>query len=75
MINDVARAYFNAPSLVVEICEEEFQPGDEDMCGELVVSMYGTWAAAENWQKCCSSLLTGHGIKVTRASTCIMYHE
>lgn len=38
MVNDVARAYFNAPSLkptLVEICDEDFGPGGENMCGEL----------------------------------------
>ena len=36
MINDVARAYFNAPSLsptFVDICDEDFEKGDEGMCG------------------------------------------
>ena len=35
MINDVARAYFNAPSLsptFVDICDEDFEEGDEGMC-------------------------------------------
>ena len=51
MVNDVARAYFNAPNLVptfVDICEEDREPGDEGMCGELLVSMYGTRPAANN---------------------------
>ena len=42
MINDAARAYFNAPSLsptFVDICDEDFEEGDEGMCGELTVSM------------------------------------
>ena len=77
MVNDVARAYFNAPSLeptFVEICDEDFEPGDEDMCGELLVSMYGTRQAASNWQKCYTNLLLGSGFTRTRASTCIFYH-
>ena len=43
MVSDVARAYFNAPNLTpvfVEICDEDREVGDEDMCGELVVSVY-----------------------------------
>ena len=54
MINDVSRAYFYANSdrpTFVEICEEDWEPGDEAMCGELNVSMYGTRRAAQNWQK------------------------
>lgn len=36
--------------------------------------MYGTRPAAQIWQRCYTKLLTDHGFKVTRASTCIMYH-
>eukprot|EP00973_Karenia_brevis_P030775 4244518-Karenia_brevis.AAC.1 len=38
MINDVSRAYFYAKSekpTFVEICQEDFEPGDEERCGEL----------------------------------------
>ncbi len=62
MVNDVARAYFNAPSLrpkFVEICEEDREPVDENLCGELLVSMYGTRPAASNWQKCYTELFFG----------------
>ncbi len=64
MANDVARAYFNAPNLkptFVEICEEDREPGDEGMCCDLLVSMYGTWPAASNWQKHRTKLLTENG--------------
>lgn len=62
MVNNVARAYFNAPSLTptfVDICDEEREPGDEGMCGEVSVSMCGTRLAAQNWQRCsrCSSAM------------------
>ena len=36
LITDLARAYFNAPSLpptFVDICDEDFEEGDEGMCG------------------------------------------
>jgi len=55
MVNDVSRAYFYADSLkptFVDICDEDFQEGDEDKCGELILSMYGTRLAAGNWQRC-----------------------
>ena len=77
MVNDVARAYFNAPNLkptFVEICDEDREPGDENMCGELLVSMYGTRPAAGNWQKCYTNLLTENGFKRTRACTCTFRH-
>ena len=42
MVNDVARVYFNVPSLeptFAEICEEDLEAVGEDMCGELVICM------------------------------------
>ena len=52
MIADVSRAYFNAPArraIYVEIPAEDQEPGDEDKCGRLLASMYGTRDAARNW--------------------------
>ena len=66
MINDVSRAYLYAKSekpTFVELCEEDKKDGDEEMCGELRVSMYGTGQAALNWQKCVSQLMTSSGFK------------
>ena len=48
---DVSRAYFYAPAarpVYVRIPEEDRQEGDQDMCGRLRVSMYGTRDAALN---------------------------
>ena len=45
MACDVSRAYLNAPafrSVYVKIVDEDWQEGDEEMCGRLNVSMYGT---------------------------------
>ena len=64
LVNDVSRAYFYAKSDVptfVEICEEDRQLGDDNMCGELNVAMYGTRGAAQNWQRCDSEVLTKQG--------------
>ena len=55
MANDVSRAYFDATNMrpvFVELCEEDRDPGYDSMCGELMVSMYGTRTAASNRQKC-----------------------
>ena len=46
---DVKRAYFYAPArrqVFVELPAEDWQEGDENMCGELRVSLYGTRDAA-----------------------------
>jgi hypothetical protein len=77
MVNDIARAYFNAPNLVplfVDLCDDDREPGDEGMCGELLISMYGSRPGASNWQKCYTDLLLAHDFKVTRASTCMFWH-
>ena len=77
MVNDVSRAYFYAPNqetMFVDICEEDKEDGDEEMCGELLVSMYGTRPAATNWQKCYTELLVNNGFSRNRASTCIFHH-
>ena len=45
MINDISRAFFYAKSIrdtYVEIPEEAREPGDENMCWELLMSLYGT---------------------------------
>jgi hypothetical protein len=78
MVNDVARAYFHAPNMqpvFVEICEEDREPGDEGMCGELLVSTNGTRPAASNWQKCYTALLCSRGFRRTRANTCMFRHS
>ena len=55
MTNDVSRAYFYAPvkeghTIYVKLPEEDILPGEENMCGRLNYSMYGTRRAATNWQ-------------------------
>ena len=54
MINDIRRAYFYAKAkraVYVELPAEDCEPGDENMCGELLYSMYGTRDAASNWER------------------------
>ena len=53
-IVDVRRAYFYAKAVrnvFVKLAPEDTGPGEEEMCGELVYSMYGTRDAALNWQR------------------------
>ena len=78
MANDVARAYFNAPStspVFLELCEEDRKLGDKGTRGELSVSMYGTRSAARNWQKCVTDQLYNCGFRVTRGNTCMFRHQ
>jgi len=77
MINDISRAYFYAPATsptFVEICDEDWEEGDEYNCGELLVSMYGTRSAAKNWQMCYSELLVAAGFKMGKTNSCIFFH-
>ena len=77
MVNDVSRAYFYAPSLkptFVQICAEDFEPGDEHRCGKLLVSMYGTRPTAGNWQRCYTDVLKLNGFTTPPSSTCIFNH-
>ena len=77
MVNDISRAYFYAPSTsptFVEICAEDWNDEDEGLCGELLVSMYGTRSAARNWQQCYSELLLEAGFKRAKTNHCLFYH-
>ena len=50
---DVRRAYFYAPAqrrLFVKLPPEDYMPGDEEKCGLLQASLYGTRDAAMNRQ-------------------------
>ena len=66
MTNDVSRAYFYAPiqegqHIYVKLPEEDILPGEEQMCGKLNYSMYGTRRAATNWQTHYTKVLVQNG--------------
>ena len=64
---DVRRACFYAPArrrVFVELPLEDYQPGDEHMCGLLRHSLYGTRDAAHNWEEELASTL--NNLKLTR---------
>ena len=68
---DVRRAYFNAPArrkVGVELPPEDYQLGDEHLCGLLRYSSYGTRDAAQNWEEELASTLSS--LKLTRGSAC-----
>lgn len=78
MASDVSRAYFYAPSVrpvYVQVVDEDRQPGDENMCGRLSVSMYGTRDAALNWHEHYRDHLISLGSDQGRASPCLFYHK
>ena len=68
---DVRRAYLYAPArrkVFVELPPQDYQSGDEHMCGLLRESLYGTRDAAQNWEEELASTLSGLGL--TRGSAC-----
>ena len=77
MVNDVKRAYFHAKctrDVYVELAEEDKMEGDEDMCGKLELSMYGTRDAAKNWEETCKDIMVELGFKQGRSSGSVFFH-
>ena len=75
---DVSRAYFYAPTsrpVYVQLPEEDREPGDENMCGKLRVSMYGTRDAAMNWATEYGETLKKAGFVQGKTSPCLFFHE
>lgn len=78
MINDISRAFFYAEALrpiYVEIPPEAREPGDDQMCWELNMSMYGTRDAAVNWHDTYSQHLRDIGYRQCRTNPCLFYHK
>ena len=75
MINDVARAYFEAPvrrKVCIELPEEEGAESDE--VGLLQMSLYGTRDAAANFQAEVRKVMTAAGFWVSRYNPSTFYH-
>ena len=65
-----------ASDLYIELCEEDkTQPGDEHRCGKLIKSMYGTGAAAHDWQAEVTRTMKDLGLKQGKASPCVFWHR
>ena len=74
LIVDVRRAYFYARAqrrVFVELPSEDWQDGDEDRCGVLRASLYGTRDAARNWEQELGNFLNTLGLEKGGASTCL----
>ena len=75
MINDVARAFFEAPAkrnICVELPEEELQ--GEDCVGLLLQSLYGTRDASANFQEEIRKVLCRSGFARGRYNPSTYYH-
>ena len=78
MINDISRAFFHAPAkrqVYVQLPTEDKGNGDEEMCGKLNYSMYGTRDAAQNWFDAYSQHLKDIGFTQGLASPCTFYNQ
>ena len=77
MVCDVSRAFFYAPvqhEIYVELCEEAKKTVEDNMCAKLRMSMYGTKAAAQNWQKKVQEAMATLGFSIGKASPVLFYH-
>ena len=75
MVNDVSRAYMYAPcdqDVQVELCDEDREAGEEQMCGKLSKAMYETRIAAKMWQREAGNTLKGDGFTAGRTSPCLI---
>ena len=78
MVNDVSRAFFHARArraVYVQLATEDQEDGDDQRCGRLSFSMYGTRDAAQNWANEYAEMLKSIGFQQGRASPCVFYHE
>ena len=76
MHNDVSRAYFHAEAIrpvYVDFNDEDWSPGDENSCGKLNLSMYGTRDAATNWEAAYQKQMKAMQFEIGRASPCLFW--
>jgi hypothetical protein len=78
MLIDIKRAHFYAPAqrrLFVELPPEDPRYGEDDICGELLQSLYGTRDASSNWEKEYTRSLMSGGFLRGEASPCHFWHD
>ena len=80
MINDVARAFFEAKAtrnVCIELPEEDMTEEDrkKDRVGWLKKSLYGTRDAAMNWQEEVANVMQKWGFQRSRYNPCLYVHE
>ena len=77
MFNDISRAFFHARAkreVYVQLPPEDTMPGEENLCGKVKYSMYGTRDAAQNWYQDYSDQLLQIGFQQGKASPCVFFH-
>ena len=77
-VNNVSRAFFHAKArreAYVQLVEENELPGDENKCGLLSYSMYGTRDAAQNWASEYADMLVSVGFLQGKAYPRVFHHK
>ena len=79
MVNDVSRAFFEAPAVrqvCVEIPDEDLTAADRraDNVGHRRMSLYGTKGTSMSWQEEVAKEMIRWGFKRGRYKTCLYYH-
>ena len=78
MYADVSRAYFYAKAVrpvYVKLPAEDLESGDENRCGKLLMSMYGTRDAALNWSMEYTETLRAAGYVQGRGNPCLFFNK
>ena len=80
MLNDVARAFFEAPmtrELCIELPEEDLEEGETqgEMVGLLLMSLYGTRDAATNFQQEVKKLMVANGFTQGVYNPCTYFNR
>ena len=80
MVNDVSRAFFEAPvrrHICVELPEEELTEEDRrrGVVGKLRMSLYGTRDASVNFQQEVRRFMVGIGFRPGGYNPCTYYHK
>ena len=80
MVNDVARAFFEAPAMrniCIKIPKEDMSEADRrhDKVGHLRMSLYGTRDAAMNWQDEVAKEMRKWGFTRGQYNPCLYYHR
>ena len=77
MLIDVSKAHFYAKSkrkAFIKLPSEDPRAGEDGLCGKLLMSMYGTRDAAQNWSEEYSQKLVAAGFTRGIASPCLFYN-
>ena len=79
MINDVARAFFEAQAkrkVCIELPTEDMNPQDigKDLVGILNMSVSGTRDAAKNWQEEVATMMKSWGFVQGTYNPCLYHH-